>query len=120
MRPERYCRSTVARRDRSCRFSGSARSGHWRPGIAGPPRSLPPTRPSAAGTRASRMEGLTSADLEDLRKAMLLGTARRPLTPPPALAALIEGAPAAADPALLLLALVGQVRRFERPSTAPP
>jgi hypothetical protein len=60
------------------------------------------------------MDGLTRSELEGLRQAMLLGTARRQLAPPPALASLLAAAPAA-DPTLPLLGLVGQHRRFERP-----
>src|SRR5258707_9304456 len=62
------------------------------------------------------MQGVTRGELENLRQAMLLGTARRPLAPPPALASVIAAAAAASvDPALALLALAGQHFRFERP-----
>src|SRR5260221_4617062 len=66
------------------------------------------------------MDGLKRSELESLRQAMLLGTARRPLAPPPALASLIAAAPAATDPTLPLLALVGQHGRFERPAPSAP
>jgi hypothetical protein len=64
------------------------------------------------------MEGLSRAELEELRQALLLGTARRSLALPLSLAAAIAAAPDRPDPALPVLALVGQHRRFERPHVA--
>lgn len=58
------------------------------------------------------MEGLSHAQLEEIRQTLLLGTSRRPLTLPPALAA-------AGDTALAALALAGQHGRFERLALGP-
>lgn len=65
------------------------------------------------------MTELSRGDLDGLRQAMLLGTARRPLAPPQALAPLLAAAPEA-DPALALLALAGQRLRFERAAVPSP
>jgi hypothetical protein len=66
------------------------------------------------------MEALARRDFEALRQAMLVGTARRPLLPPPALAVLSEAGSASSDPTLPLLALTGQHIRFERPVVPAP
>ena len=62
------------------------------------------------------MEVLTGSDFEGLRQALLVGTARRPLVVPPALATLMADATELSGPALPLLALTGQRLRFERPA----
>lgn len=64
------------------------------------------------------MEGLTRRDLESLRDAMMRGTARRPLAPPPGLLSPIAGTADSSDPTLPILALVGQHLRFQRPPAA--
>ncbi len=60
------------------------------------------------------MEGLSRRDLESLRKAIMLGTARRALVSPPGVASLTAGSRGSSDPVLPLLALVGQHLRFGR------
>jgi hypothetical protein len=56
------------------------------------------------------MTAFTPGEKQTLRQSLLLGTSRRPLTVPSALAAL----GGTAYPALSILALIGQHRRFER------
>jgi hypothetical protein len=65
------------------------------------------------------MKGMSRAEIEGLRQAMLLGTSRRALMPPPALQAILASKEGV-DPSLYIFALAGQQRRFERPSVALP
>src|SRR5690348_10414472 len=64
------------------------------------------------------MVGLTRIDMENLRQALMIGGARRPLAPPPGLESVIASASHLSDPALPLLALIGQHLRFQRPPAA--
>src|SRR5262245_6193625 len=67
--------------------------------------------------RGTMMSGpIFAQDLSQLRQAMFLGLARQPLRIPERLQSLIEAVPSQREPALTVLALVGQRQRFERPT----
>lgn len=55
-----------------------------------------------------------------IRQAFLLGLARQPLAVPPALEPLVGRLPSERDPALVLLALIGQRQRFVLPEVPAP
>jgi hypothetical protein len=59
---------------------------------------------------------ISRQDLARMRQAMILGTARQPLIPPPSLAPLLATAEPGTDPARIALALAAQRLRFERPA----
>lgn len=59
---------------------------------------------------------ISRQDLARMRQAMILGTARHPLTQPPSLARVIASAEPGTDPARIALVIAAQRLRFERPA----
>ena len=62
----------------------------------------------------------TRQELARVRQAMILGTARQPLTAPPSIAPLLAAAGPGADPARIVLALAAQRLRLDRPALGIP